>query len=148
MKFHPPWQDRVALLIVLVVGIGLVGFSGYMALRGATSRIGSWRQSFGITGALLAAAVYFNWYAYQRTIRIHDLGIEWKDWTETVSYRWDEIQGLGFKKYTKVTKAGLVLKSTMALKFLPFFSPALYAGLKDRCGRLPAEVEKALGVRS
>ena len=28
MKFHPTWKDRVALLIVLVVCVGLVGFSG------------------------------------------------------------------------------------------------------------------------
>jgi hypothetical protein len=41
-----------------------------------------------------------------------------------------------------------VLRSSEDLKFLPFFSPALYAALRDRCGRLPAEVERELNFRS
>ena len=147
MKFHPVWQDRVVFLIVLGVTLGLVGFSTYMVMHGATARVGSWRQTLGVTGLLFAGAVYFNWFAYNRTARLHDLGIEWKDWTETISLRWDQIQGIGFKKYPKVVKVCLVLKPDMTQKFLPFFSLPLYEALKGRIGRLPAEIEKDLGIR-
>jgi len=47
MIFHSRARDRVVYLLVLVVCIGLVGFTGVLVLRGTASRIGSWNRSWG-----------------------------------------------------------------------------------------------------
>jgi hypothetical protein len=148
MIFHPPWKDRVAYLIVLVVCTGLVLFCGFQVARGARSAMGTYVQPLGVTSFLLAMALYLNWIAYSAFVKVTDVGLEWKDMVEKGSLTWAEIQGIGFKQYPKFAKPGLVLRSTQELKFLPFFSPALYAALRERCGRLPAEVERSLGFRA
>ena len=147
MIFHPTWKDRVAYLIVLVLCVGLVAFTGYKFSQGAAVKIGSWGQALGAASLLFTLAAWLNWGAYSAYIRVHDGGLEWKDSHEKGSLTWAEIQGIGYKQYPKFAKPGLVLRSTQELKFLPFFSPALYAALRDRCGRLPAEVERKLDFR-
>jgi len=148
MIFHPTWKDRVAYLLVLTVCIGLVGYTGFMVVRGATVKVGSFGQALGASSILFALAAWLNWGAYSAYVRVHEGGLEWKDSHQEGKLTWEEIKGIGFKQYPKFAKPGLVLRSTQELKFLPFFSPALYAALRERCGRLPAEVEKKLGFRS
>jgi hypothetical protein len=148
MIFHSTWKDRVAYLIVLVLCVGLVLFTGFQVLRGATMRIGSWNQALAAASLLLALSAWLNWGAYSGYIRVHEGGLEWKDPFEQGRLSWEEIKGIGYKQYPKFAKPGLVLRSTQELKFLPFFSPALYAALRERCGRLPAEVEKSHKFRS
>jgi hypothetical protein len=110
--------------------------------------MGSYLQPLGVTSFLLAMAVYLNWIAYSAFVKVTDAGLEWKDMVEKGVLTWAEIQGIGFKQYPKFAKPGLVLRATQELKFLPFFSPALYAALRDRCGRLPAEIERSLDFRA
>jgi hypothetical protein len=148
MTYHPTLRDRYVYLMILTVCIGLVGFSGFKVLQGAESKIGSWGQALGVTSFLTALASWLNWEAWRVSIRVDERGLEWKDGRDQGALTWEEIRGIGYKQYPKFAKPGLVLRSSPELKFLPFFSPALYAALRERCGRLPAEIEKSLGFRS
>jgi len=148
MIFHPTWKDRFVYLLILAVCVGLVGFCGFQVARGASSPLGSFHQSLGVSGFLLVVAVFLNTTAYSVTIKVNDIGLEWKDGNNRGALTWAEIRGIGFKRYPKFVKPGLVLRSSDELKFLPFFSPALYAVLRERVGRLPAEIEKSLGFRA
>ena len=148
MIFHPPWRDRVVYLIILVVCVGLVGFCGFQVARGAASPMGSFLQPLGASSVLLVIALLLHQTAYSAYVKVDDGGLEWKDMTEKGSLAWAEIRGMGFKRYPKFVKPGLVLRSSDELKFLPFFSPALYDALSKRCGRLPAEIERELTFRA
>jgi hypothetical protein len=148
MIFHPTWKDRVVYLIILVVCVGLVGFCGFQVARGATSPMGSFLQPLGASSVLLVIAVLLHQTAYSAYVKVDESGLEWKDVTEKGSLPWTEIRGIGFKRYPKFVKPGLVLRTSEDLKFLPFFSPALYAVLRERVGRLPAEVERELNFHS
>ncbi len=148
MTFHPPWQDRVVYLIVLTVCAGLVLFCGIQVARGATSPMGSFRQPLAAAGVLLVVAFVLHRTAYGAFVKVTDQGIEWKDVTDQGSLRWDEIRGLSYKRFPKFVRPALVLKSSEELRFLPFFSPALYVALRDRVGRLPAEIERELKYRA
>lgn len=148
MIFHPTWRDRFAYLLILGLCVGLVGFCGFQVARGATSPLGSFHQSLGVSGFLLVMAVYLNATAFGAFVKVDDGGLEWKDGHDKGILTWGDIRGLGFKRYPKFVKPGLVLRSSEDLKFLPFFSPELYAVLSGRCGRLPAEVERELKFRA
>ena len=148
MIFHPTARDRHVYLAILVVCVGLVGFCAFKVSQGATAKIGSYGQALGVTSFLLLMALWLNWEAYRAYVRVHDGGLEWRDGNNKGSLTWDEIRGVGFKRFPKFVKPGLVLKASDDLRFLPFFSPALYAALNARCGRLPAEVERELKFRS
>lgn len=148
MIFHPTAKDRHVYLFILALCVALVGFCAYKTFQGASVKVGSWGQGLGAAGLLTVIAAWLNWAAYGATVRVHDGGLEWKDGKDQGSLTWDEIRGIGYKDYPKFRKPGLVLRSTSELKFLPFFSPALYAALSARCGRLPADVESSLGFRS
>ena len=148
MTFHPTWKDRIAYLLILAVCVGLVGFCGFQVARGATSPLGSFHQPLGVSCVLLVLALFLHQTAYSAYVRVNDIGLEWKDGNDRGALTWAEIRGIGFKRYPKFVKPGLVLRSTDELKFLPFFSPALYAVLRERVGRLPAEVERELNFRS
>jgi len=147
MIFHPTAKDRHVYLFLLAICIALVGFCAWKTTQGASVKIGSWGQALGVTGFLTLLAAWLNWAAYSATVRVHDGGLEWKDGQNSGSLGWDEIRGIGYKEFPKFRKPGLVLRSSPELKFLPFFSPDLYAALSARCGRLPADVEKSLGFR-
>lgn len=147
MIFHPTAKDRHVYLLILAICFGLIGFCAWKTLQGTQVAVGSWGQALGVTSFLTVLAGWLNWAAYSATIRVHDGGLEWKDGTNQGSLAWDEIRGIGYKEFPKFRKAGLVLRSGGELRFLPFFSPALYAALSARCGRLPADVEKSLGFR-
>jgi hypothetical protein len=145
--FHPRVRDRYAFLMILVVCSGLVAFCAYKVATGGSGPQGSYRQPLAVTSFLLLFSVYLTWVAFRGYVRLTDAGLEWKDMTDQGSVAWEDIRGLGYKQYPKFAKPGLVLRSSPELKFLPFFSPALYAALRERCGRLPAEIEKSLGLR-
>jgi len=148
MTFHPGIRDRYAFLMVLVVCVGLVAFCGTKVAVGGIGPQGTYRQPLAVTSFLLALSAYFTWTAFRGYIRMTDAGLEWKDMTDQGSVVWTDIRGIGYKQYPKFARPGLVLRSTSELIFLPFFTPALYAALRERCGRLPAENEKSLGFRS
>ena len=147
MIFHPPWRDRVVYLIILVVCVGLVGFCGFQVARGATSSVGSFLQPLGASAVLLVIAVLLHQSAYSAYVKVDESGLEWKDVTDKGSLPWTEIRGIGFKRYPKFVKPGLVLRTSEDLKVLPFFSSELYVVLSKRIGRLPAEVERELKFR-
>ena len=81
-------------------------------------------------------------------MKVDDGGLEWKDGNNKGLLTWGDIRGLGFKRFPKFVKPGLVLRSSEDLKFLPFFSPALYDVLSQRIGRLPADIERELKFRA
>ncbi len=148
MTFRPGLRDRYVFLMVLAVCAGLVGFCAYKVASRSMAPQGTYTEALAVTGFLLALSAYLAWTAFRGYIRMTDAGLEWKDMTEQGSLAWDEIRGIGYKQFPKFTRPGLVLRSTSELKFLPFFTPALYAALRERYGRLPAEIEKSLGFRS
>jgi len=148
MIFHPTWRDRFVYLLILAVCVGLVGFCGFQVARGASSPLGSFHQPLGVSGFLLVIAVFLNSTAYSAYVKVNDIGLEWKDGNDRGALTWGDIRGIGFKRFPKFVKPGLVLRSSEELMFLPFFSPALYAVLRERVGRLPAEVERELNFRS
>ncbi len=147
MIFHPTWKDRVAYLIVLGLCSGLVIFCGIQVLRGASSPMGSYLQPLGASSVLLVLAFVLHRTAHSAFVKVDDKGLEWKDVVQNGSLTWDEVRGIGFKRYPKFVKPGLVLRSSGELFFLPFFSPELYSALSGRCGRLPADVERELKFR-
>ena len=148
MTFHPTARDRHVYLFILGMCVCLVGFCAWKVAQGSTVKIGSWGEALGVTCFLTAMAAWLNWAAYSATVRVHDGGLEWKDGKNQGSLTWDEIRGIGYKQFPKFAKPGIVLRAKEELLFLPFFSPALYAALSGRCGRLPAEIEKSLKLRS
>jgi len=148
MTFHPTARDRHVYLFILALCLALVGFCAYKNFQGAAVKVGSWGQALGVTCFLTVLSAWLNWAAYSAFVRVHDSGLEWKDGNNRGSLTWDDIRGIGFKRYPKFVKPGLVLKSSDDLRFLSFFSPALYAALSGRCGRLPADVERELKFRS
>jgi hypothetical protein len=148
MTFRPGVRDRYAFLMVLAICVGLFAYCGYRVAAGGTGPKGSFTQPLAITGVLLVLSAYFTWTAFRGAIRMTDAGLEWKDMTDQGSVAWEDVRGIGYKQYPGFVKPGLVLRSTPELKFLPFFTPALYSALRERCGRLPAEIEKSLGFRS
>jgi len=93
-------------------------------------------------------AVYLNWMAWSVTVRIGDQGVDWVEGKKTGSLAWESIAGFGWAAERKYLRIGLVEKSTSQLRILPFLSPALYAALRGRVGRLPAEIEQKMGFRS
>lgn len=148
MTFHPTARDRHVYLLLIVICAGLVGFCAWKVSQGAASQFGSWGQALGVTVFLLLICGWLNWEAYAVTIKVLDSGLEWKDGKDQGTLAWDEVRGIGYKRYPKFTKPGLVLRSSPDLKFLPFFSPALYEAIKGRCGRLPIEIERELKFKS
>ncbi len=148
MTFHPTARDRHVYLFIQVLCLALVGFCAYKTFQGAQVKIGSWGQALGVTCFLALLCAWLNWAAYSAYVKVHDVGLEWKDGNNAGSLTWGDIRGLGFKRYPKFVKPGLVVKGSDDLRFLPFFSPALYVALSGRCGRLPAEVERELKFRS
>jgi hypothetical protein len=148
MTFHPTVRERLVYILILVTCIGLVIASAFFFIRSTGFVAKQFGQSLGVTSLLLLAAVYVNWLAWSANVRVQDQGVHWTEGKHSGSLAWDNIAGFGWKAERRNLRVGLVEKSTKELRILPFLSPALYAVLRDRCGRLPAEVEKSLGFRS
>ena len=147
MKFHPTVRDRSIPLLILAICVGLVIASAcfFSTRTGVVRR--KFGEALGVTSFLLAGAVYVNWLAWSTAVQLGDREVAWKDGNATSSLAWENISGLGWKEERKYLKVGLVEKATGQLRLLPFFSRPLYAALRERCGRLPAEIEKMLGFR-
>ncbi|HVE41523.1 MAG TPA: hypothetical protein VNM14_16650 [Planctomycetota bacterium] len=144
MIFHPTARERFTYLLILVVCVGLVVASIFFVVRRPG---GGYGQTLAITSGLLLVAVYLNWMAYSVTVRLQDQGVDWIEGKNKGSLAWDNIAGFGWKAERKYLRVGLVEKSSSELKILPFISPALYAALQPRVGRLPAEIEQKLGFK-
>lgn len=145
MSFHPTAKERFTYLLILATCVGLVAASVFFVLRRPA---GGYGQTLAITSGLLVVAVYLNWMAWSVTVRIGDQGVDWVEGKKTGSLAWESIAGFGWAAERKYLRIGLVEKSTSQLRILPFLSPALYAALRGRVGRLPAEIEQKMGFRS
>jgi hypothetical protein len=142
--FHPTARERFTYLLILTICVGLVVASAVFVVRRPG---GGYGQTVAITSGLLLVAVYLNWMAWGVRVRIQDQGIDWVEGKKTGSLAWDNIAGFGWKTERNYLRVGLVEKSSSQLRVLPFLSPALYAALKPRVGRLPAEIEEKMGFK-
>jgi hypothetical protein len=144
MIYHPTARERFTFLLILVICVGLVAASVvFVVIRPG----GGYGQTLAITSGLLLVAVYLNWMAYGVTVRLQDQGVDWVEGKQKGSLAWDNIAGFGWTAERKYLRVGLVEKSSGQLRVLPFISPALYAALRPRVGRLPAEIEQKLGFK-
>jgi uncharacterized membrane protein YhaH (DUF805 family) len=147
MTFHPTVRDRFVYILILVTCVGLVIASAFFFVRSTGSTEKQFGQSLGITSMLLLVALYLNWLAWSSKVRLHDQGVSWSEGKNSGTLVWDNIAGFGWKTEKRYLRVGLVEKTSRELRILPFLSPALYAALRERCGRLPAEMEKTMGFR-
>ena len=144
MTYHPTARERFTYLLILAICVGLVAASVFFVARRPE---GGYGQTLAITSGLLLVALYLNWMAWGVMVRIQDQGVDWIEGKNKGSLAWDNIAGFGWKAERKYLRVGLVEKSSGQLRILPFLSPALYAALRPRVGRLPAEIEQKMGFK-
>ena len=147
VTFHPTARDRFVHLLILVICFGLVAACVFFFATRSGAPAKQFGQATLVTSFLLAVAVYLNWLSWSAVVQVREDGVSWKDGKNQATLAWENIAGFGWKSERKYLKVGLVEKSTKELRLLPFLSPALYGKLKERCGHLPAEIEKVMGFR-
>jgi len=147
MTFHPTVRDRFIHLLILFVCAGLVAASAFFFVWSASPNAGQFGQTLAVTSALLLVSLYINWMAWSASVRVHDRGVDWTEGKNSGSLTWECIAGFSWKVERKNLQVGLVEKSAGELRILPFLSAPLYAALRDRVGRLPADIEKKMGFR-
>jgi len=148
MTFHPTARERFVYLLILFICVGLVAASAFFFLRSTGLQSKQFGQALGVTSLLLVAAIYMNWLAWSLSIRVEDQGVTWTEGKKSGSLAWGDIAGYGWKVEKKYLRVGLVDKASKELRILPFLSPSLYAALKSRVGRLPAEIEQKMGFKA
>jgi hypothetical protein len=142
--FHPTARERFTFLLHPRDLRGPVAASVFFVVRRPE---GGYGQTLAITSGLLLVALYLNWMAWERDgpdpgpRRGLDRGKE-QGVAGLGQHRGIRLEGE--RKYLRV---GLVEKSSGQLRILPFISPSLYAALRPRVGRLPAEIEQKMGFK-